>query len=318
MPEMPVILVSLIIVLAIVIVFSAVVTVRQGYEYTIEQFGRYIKTIRPGFHLIIPFFQRIGHRQNLMEQVLDIPTQEVITKDNAMVAADGVVFFQILDASQASYEVNNLTLAILNLTMTNLRTVMGSMDLDELLSKRDEINARLMNVVDGATQPWGVKITRIEIKDIAPPRDIVDAMARQMKAERDKRAAILEAEGLRNAEILRAEGEKRGAILEAEGRREAAFRDAEAREREAEAEAKATDMVSKAIAGGDPQAINYFVAQKYVEALAEFANSPNEKLVFMPMEASGVIGSIGGIAELFKDIGKTNTVSRPGGVPQVD
>ncbi len=318
MPEMSVILVSLIIILAIVVVFSAVVTVRQGYEYTIEQFGRYIKTIRPGFHLIIPFIQRIGHRQNLMEQVLDIPTQEVITKDNAMVAADGVVFFQILDASQASYEVNNLTLAILNLTMTNLRTVMGSMDLDELLSKRDEINARLMNVVDGATQPWGVKITRIEIKDIAPPRDIVDAMARQMKAERDKRAAILEAEGLRNAEILRAEGEKKGAILEAEGRREAAFRDAEAREREAEAEAKATDMVSKAIAGGDPQAINYFVAQKYVEALAEFANSPNEKLVFMPMEASGVIGSIGGIAELFKDIGKTNTVSRPGGVPQVD
>ena len=318
MPEMSVILVLLIIVLAIVIVFSAVVTVRQGYEYTIEQFGRYIKTIRPGFHLIIPFIQRIGHRQNLMEQVLDIPTQEVITKDNAMVAADGVVFFQILDASQASYEVNNLTLAILNLTMTNLRTVMGSMDLDELLSKRDEINARLMNVVDGATQPWGVKITRIEIKDIAPPRDIVDAMARQMKAERDKRAAILEAEGLRNAEILRAEGEKKGAILEAEGRREAAFRDAEAREREAEAEAKATDMVSKAIAGGDPQAINYFIAQKYVEALAEFANSPNEKLVFMPMEASGVIGSIGGIAEMFKDIGKPNAVSRPGGVPQVD
>lgn len=318
MLEMSAILVFLVIGLAVVLVFSAVVTVRQGFEYTIERFGRYTKTIRPGFHLIVPFIERIGHKQNLMEQVLDIPTQEVITKDNAMVAADGVVFFQVLDASQASYEVSNLTLAILNLTMTNLRTVMGSMDLDELLSKRDEINARLMNVVDGATQPWGVKITRIEIKDIAPPRDIVDSMARQMKAERNKRASILEAEGERESEILRAEGEKRGAILEAEGRREAAFRDAEAREREAEAEAKATDMVSKAIAGGDPQAINYFVAQKYVEALAEFAHSPNEKLVFMPMEASGVIGSIGGIAELFKDIGSSKPAARPGGVPQVD
>lgn len=319
MLEMSAILVLLVIGLAIVLVFSAVVIVQQGYEYTIERLGRYTKTLRPGFHLIVPFIERIGHKQNLMEQVLDIPTQEVITKDNAMVAADGVVFFQVLDASQASYEVSNLTLAILNLTMTNLRTVMGSMDLDELLSKRDEINARLMNVVDGATQPWGVKITRIEIKDIAPPRDIVDAMGRQMKAERLKRASILEAEGMRESEILRAEGEKQAAVLDAEGRREAAFRDAEAREREAEAEAKATDMVSKAIANGDPQAINYFVAQKYVEALAEFANSPNEKLVFMPMEASGVIGSIGGIAELFKDIGgKKPTRSRPGGVPQVD
>lgn len=319
MPEMSTILVSLIGLLAIIVVFSAVVTVRQGFEYTIERFGRYTKTIRPGLHLIVPFFDRIGSKMNMMEQVLDVPTQEVITKDNAMVAADGVVFFQVLDASQASYEVNNLALAILNLTMTNLRTVMGSMDLDELLSKRDDINARLMNVVDGATQPWGVKITRIEIKDIAPPRDIVDAMARQMKAERDKRAAILEAEGEREAEILRAEGEKKAAILEAEGRREAAFRDAEAREREAEAEAKATDMVSKAIAEGDPQAINYFVAQKYVEALSGFATSNNEKLVFMPMEASGVIGSIGGISELFKDIKGVNGPSgRPGGVPLVD
>ncbi len=318
MLEISTIVVILVAVLAIVLVFSGVVTVGQGYEYTIERFGRYTKTIKPGLHLIVPLVDHVGHKQNLMEQVLDIPTQEVITKDNAMVAADGVVFFQVLDASQASYEVSNLTLAILNLTMTNLRTVMGSMDLDELLSKRDEINARLMNVVDGATQPWGVKITRIEIKDIAPPRDIVDAMGRQMKAERLKRAAILEAEGMREAEILRAEGEKRGAILEAEGRREAAFRDAEAREREAEAEAKATDVVSKAIAGGDPQAINYFIAQKYVEALSEFAHSPNEKLVFMPMEASGVIGSIGGIAELFKDIGSSKTTSRPGGVPQVD
>jgi len=318
MLEISTIVVILVAILAIVLVFSGVVTVGQGYEYTIERFGRYTKTIKPGLHLIVPLVDHVGHKQNLMEQVLDIPTQEVITKDNAMVAADGVVFFQVLDASQASYEVSNLTLAILNLTMTNLRTVMGSMDLDELLSKRDEINARLMNVVDGATQPWGVKITRIEIKDIAPPRDIVDSMARQMKAERNKRASILEAEGERESEILRAEGEKRGAILEAEGRREAAFRDAEAREREAEAEAKATDMVSKAIAGGDPQAINYFIAQKYVDAIAGFANSPNEKLVFMPMEASGVIGSIGGIAELFKDIGKTKSGSRPGGVPQVD
>ncbi len=319
MLEMSTILTTLIVVMVIVLVFSAVVTVRQGFEYTVERFGRYTKTLKPGFHLLVPLIERVGSKQNMMEQVLDVPTQEVITKDNAMVAADGVVFFQVLDASQASYEVNNLPLAILNLTMTNLRTVMGSMDLDELLSKRDEINARLMNVVDEATQPWGVKITRIEIKDIAPPRDIVDAMARQMKAERDKRAAILEAEGSRESEILRAEGEKKSAILEAEGRREAAFRDAEAREREAEAEARATEMVSKAIAEGDPQAINYFIAQKYVEALSGFAQSNNEKLVFMPMEASGVIGSIGGIAELFKDIKGTNQPSgRPGGVPLVD
>jgi len=306
MLEMSTILVGLIGFLVVIFIFSAVVVVSQGFEYTVERFGRYTTTLVPGFHFIVPFIERIGHKQNMMEQVLDIPTQEVITKDNAMVAADGVVFFQILNASQASYEVNNLTIAILNLTMTNLRTVMGSMDLDELLSKRDEINARLMNVVDEATQPWGVKITRIEIKDINPPRDIVDAMARQMKAERDKRAAILEAEGQRNSEILRAEGEKSAAILEAEGRREAAFRDAEAREREAEAEAKATEMVSKAIAEGDQQAINYFVAQKYVEALEGFARSPNEKLVFMPMEASNVIGAIGGISELFKDTKKSS------------
>ncbi len=298
--------------------FSAVVTVRQGFEYTVERFGKYTKTLGPGFHFIIPFINRVGHKINLMEQVLDIPTQEVITKDNAMVAADGVVFFQVLDAARASYEVNNLTIAILNLTMTNPRTVMGSMDLDELLSKRDDINARLMSVVDGATQPWGVKITRIEIKDIAPPRDIVDAMARQMKAERDKRASILEAEGLREAEILRAEGEKRAAILEAEGRKEAAFRDADAREREAQAEAKATEMVSKSIADGDPQAINYFVAQKYVEALGQFANSPNEKLVFMPMEASSVIGSIGGISELFKDVNKPTKGRSATGIPNVE
>ncbi len=319
MPEMASILVWLVVLAAIILVFSGVVMVRQGYEYTIERFGKYTRTLTPGIHLIVPLVYSVGQKQNMMEQVLDVPTQEVITKDNAMVAADGVVFFQVLDAARASYEVNNLGHAILNLTMTNLRTVMGSMDLDELLSKRDEINARLMNVVDEATQPWGVKITRIEIKDIAPPRDIVDAMARQMKAERDKRASILEAEGERESEILRAEGEKKAAILEAEGRKEAAFRDAEAREREAEAEAKATEMVSNAIAGGDPQAINYFVAQKYVEALSGFATSNNEKLVFMPMEASGVIGSLGGISELFKDIkGGDKPSGRPGGVPLVD
>jgi len=313
------ILVSLIGLLAIVFIFSAVVMVPQGYEYTIERFGKYIRTLTPGLEFIFPFVTRIGHKINMMEQVLDIPTQEVITKDNAMVAADGVVFYQVLDASKASYEVNNLVIAILNLTMTNLRTVMGSMDLDELLSKRDEINARLMNVVDAATTPWGIKITRIEIKDISPPRDIVDAMARQMKAERDKRAAILEAEGMKNSAILRAEGEKKAVILEAEGRREAAFRDAEAREREAEAEAKATEVVSKAIAEGDPQAINYFVAQKYIEALSGFATSPNEKLVFMPMEASSVIGSIGGISELLKDLNSDKPKKTlPGRVPNAE
>ena len=239
---------------------------------------------------------------NMKEQVLDIPSQEVITKDNAMVTANGVVFFQVIDAARASYEVNDLYMAILNLTMTNLRTVMGSMDLDQLLSLRDQINAKLLDVVDDATQPWGVKVTRIEIKDIEPPRDIVDAMARQMKAERLKRANILEAEGERQSEILRAEGEKQSVILEAEGRREAAYRDAEAREREAEAEAKATDMVSTAIANGDPQAINYFVAQKYVETLGKFAQSNNEKLVFMPLEASGVIGALGGMTDMLKNL----------------
>lgn len=317
MLDMPTILVSLIAFLVIVLIFSAVVTVRQGYEYTVERFGRFTKQLEPGFHVLVPLFERVGRKMNMMEQVLDIPTQEIITKDNAMVGSDGVVFFQILDAPKAAYEVNNLEIAILNLTMTNLRTVMGSMDLDELLSKRDEINSRLMSVVDEATQPWGVKITRIEIKDIAPPRDIVDAMARQMKAERDKRAAILSAEGQREAEIKRAEGEKKAAILEAEGRKEAAFRDAEARERSAEAEARATEMVSKAIAEGDSQAINYFVAQKYVDALHGFARSPNEKLVFMPMEASSVIGSIGGISELFKDINKSPTRSA-GSVPTTE
>ena len=290
----------IVLILAVIIVIKGVQTVSQGYEYTVERFGRYTKTLRPGFHLIIPVVDRIGRRMNMMEQVVDVPSQEVITKDNAMIRVDGVVFFQVLDAARAAYEVNMLQVAILNLTVTNIRTVMGSMDLDELLSKRDKINAQLLGVVDDATQPWGVKVTRIEIKDITPPRDLVDAMASQMKAERIKRAEILEAEGKRQSAILRAEGEKQAAILEAEGRREAAFRDAEARERQAEAEARATHMVSQAIEKGDLNAINYFVATKYVDALQNIASAPNEKLIFMPMEASGVIGAIGGIAELAK------------------
>lgn len=290
----------ILLILAVIIVIKGVQTVRQGYEYTVERFGRYTKTLSPGFHLIMPVIDRIGRKMNMMEQVVDVPSQEVITKDNAMIRVDGVVFFQVLDAARAAYEVNMLEVAILNLTVTNVRTVMGSMDLDELLSQRDKINAQLLTVVDDATQPWGVKVTRIEIKDITPPRDLVDAMASQMKAERIKRAEILEAEGKRQSAILRAEGEKQAAILEAEGRKEAAFRDAEARERLAEAEARATHMVSQAIEKGDLNAINYFVATKYVDALQSIASAPNEKLIFMPMEASGVIGAIGGIAELAK------------------
>lgn len=284
------------------LVFLGVKSVAQGTEYTVERFGKYTHTLQPGLHFIIPLVDRIGARMNMMEQVLDVPSQEVITRDNAMVTADGVVFFQILDAAQAAYEVNDLVRAILNLTMTNLRTVMGSLDLDELLSQRDRINTQLLTVVDSATNPWGVKVTRIDIKDISPPRDLVDAMARQMKAEREKRANILDAEGFRQAEILKAEGEKAAAILEAEGRRESAYRDAEAREREAEAEAKATTMVSDAIAKGDVRAINYFVAQKYVESLKDVAKSRNSKLVLMPLETSGVIGAIAGIAELAKEV----------------
>jgi regulator of protease activity HflC (stomatin/prohibitin superfamily) len=291
-------------VLAFVVVGFMIQTVPQGREYTVERFGRYTRTLDPGFHLITPFLDRIGAKLNMMEQVLDVPSQEVITRDNAMVKADGVVFYQILDAAKAAYEVSGLEYAILNLTMTNLRTVMGSMDLDELLSQRDKINAQLLNVVDDATTPWGVKVTRIEIKDISPPRDLVDAMARQMKAEREKRAQILEAEGLRQAAILKAEGEKQAAILEAEGEREAAFREAEARERLAEAEARATMMVSQAIAKGDVNAINYFVAQKYTEALRIIGSAPNQKVILIPMEASGIIGSLAGIGELVKNAGK--------------
>ena len=286
---------------AILMVFMSVKSVPQGEEYTVERFGRYTNTLTPGLNIIVPIIDRIGNKLNMMEQVRDVPSQEVITKDNAMVTVDGVLFFQIMDSPKASYEVNNLELAILNLVMTNIRTVMGSMDLDELLSRRDNINARLLSVVDDATTPWGIKVTRIEIKDISPPRDLVDAMARQMKAEREKRANILEAEGLRQAEILRAEGEKQGAILDAEGRKEAAFRDAEARESLAQAEATATTMVSEAIAKGDVQAINYFVAQKYIESLKDIASADNSKLILMPLEASNVIGAIAGISELAKE-----------------
>jgi regulator of protease activity HflC (stomatin/prohibitin superfamily) len=284
--------------LALWIVKGAIVIVPQGFEYTVERFGRYTRTLRPGLSFLVPFLDRIGHRINMMEQVKDVPSQEIITRDNAMVTVDGVVFFQIVDASRAAYEVTGLESAILNLVMTNIRTVMGSMDLDELLSQRDKINAMLLGVVDDATGPWGTKVTRIEIKDIAPPADLVESMGRQMKAERDKRAAILESEGMRQSEILRAEGEKQAQVLEAEGRRDAAFRDAEARERLAEAEANATRMVSVAIADGDIQAINYFVANKYVEALKDIASAPNQKTLFMPLEAGSLIGAIGGIAEL--------------------
>lgn len=293
----------LIALLVLVFVFLAmgVRVVRQGYVYTIERLGKYSLAATPGLHVIIPFIDRVGHKVNMMEQVLDIPGQEIITKDNAMVGVDAVVFFSVLDAGKAAYEVSNLYVAIMQLTTTNLRTVMGSMDLDETLSKRDEINAKLLIVIDHATSPWGVKITRIEIKDIRPPADISNAMARQMKAEREKRAQILEAEGMRASEILRAEGEKQGAILQAEGRREAAFRDAEAREREAEAEAKATQMVSDAIAASGAQALNYFIAQKYTDAVSQFATSPNAKTILFPVEATQLIGSLGGIGELVKD-----------------
>ncbi|MDB5685170.1 MAG: protein QmcA [Sphingomonas bacterium] len=286
---------------AIVFVAMSVTVVRQGYHYTIERFGRFTMVARPGFNLLVPLVDRVGRKVNMMEQVLGIPGQEIITKDNAMVSVDGVVFFQVLDAAKAAYEISDLYLAILNIVTTNLRTVMGSMDLDETLSKRDEINARLLAVVDHATTAWGIKITRVEVKDIKPPQDIVNAMGRQMKAEREKRASILESEGLRASAILRAEGEKESQILQAEGRREAAFRDAEAREREAQAEATATQLVSEAIAGGNAQAINYFIAQKYVEAISLFATSPNAKTILFPVEATQLIGTLGGIGELARD-----------------
>src|SRR5688572_9629217 len=285
----------------IITIIKGVRVVPQGYEYTVERFGKYVFTMTPGLGLIVPYVYGVGRKMNMMEQVLDVPSQEVITKDNAVVAVDGVIFYQVLDAAKAAYEVAQLELAILNLVMTNIRTVLGSMDLDESLSKRDVINAQLLKVVDEATHPWGLKVNRIEIKDITPPRDLVDAMARQMKAEREKRANILDAEGFRQAAILKADGEKQAAVLEAEGRREAAFRDAEARERLAEAEAKATMMVSQAIAKGDVQAINYFIADKYVGALKALATAPNQKVLMMPLEAASLIGSIAGIAEIARD-----------------
>jgi regulator of protease activity HflC (stomatin/prohibitin superfamily) len=289
-----------VVVVAILAIAMSVRSVAQGMEYTVERFGRYTHTMRPGLNLIVPFIDRVGAKLNMMEQVLEVPQQEVITKDNAQVTVDGVVFYQVLDAAKAAYEITNLNNAIGNLTMTNVRTVMGSMDLDELLSQRDKINHQLLKVVDDATSPWGIKVTRIEIKDIAPPKDLIESMGRQMKAERDKRAAILEAEGMRQAAILRAEGEKQAAILQAEGQKEAAFRNAEARERSAEAEAKATAVVSEAISKGNVQALNYFVAQRYVDALQKIASAPNQKLIMMPLEAAGVIGAIGGVAELAK------------------
>ena len=296
------IFVAAVAVLALFIILFGVSLVPQGWEYTLVRFGKYIRTLKPGFNLIIPVIDRVGEKVSMMETVLDVPAQDVITKDNATVTADGVLFFQIIDAPKAVYQVRDLQPAMANLALTNIRTVIGAMDLDEVLSKRDEINDRLLRVVDQATDPWGVKVTRIEIKDLSPPADINEAMARQMKAERLKRAEILQAEGQKQATILRAEGDKQSMVLEAEGRREAAFRDAEAREREAEAEAAATEMVSTAIARGDVQAINYFIAQKYVGALTELAKAPNQKVILMPLETSAVIASIAGIAELTKGV----------------
>ena len=303
------------VVLAIVIMFSAVKVVPQGFEFTVERFGRYTKTIKPGLHLIMPFADRVGRRLNLMEQVLDIPAQEVITRDNAQVTTDAVAFIQVMDAAAAAYEVHNLTRAISNLSMTNIRTVIGSLDLDEVLSNRDDINERLLRVIDAATQPWGVKVTRVEIKDLEPPADITEAMARQMKAERLKRAEILTAEGEKQSAILRAEGEKQSAVLEAEGRKEAAFRDAEAREREAEAEAKATQMVSDAIAAGDVQAINYFVAQDYVKAFEKLAISPQQKTVIVPTDMSALVGTIAGVGEIAKETFSKDRPRPNGSVP---
>ena len=293
--------VILVVVLAIVVIYAGIKQVPQGYEWTVERFGRYTVTLRPGLNLIVPFIDSIGARLSVMEQVLDIPPQEIISRDNAMVRVDAVVFFQVVDTAKAAYEVRFLELAMRNLAMTNIRTVLGALDLDAMLSQRDNINTQLLHVIDDATTPWGIKVTRIEIKEIAPPKDLVESMGRQMKAERDKRAAVLEAEGLRQAAILRADGEKQAVVLRAEGDKEAAFRQSEARERLAQAEAKATTSVSEAIAKGSIQAINYFVAQKYVDALGKIATSPDQKVILMPLDASSVIGSIAGIAEIAKE-----------------
>jgi len=315
----PSIFVGVFVVLSIFLLFSTMKIVPQGYQFTVERFGRYTKTLKPGLHLLVPLIDRVGRRMNMMEQVLDIPAQEVITRDNAMVRTDAVAFIQIMDAAAAAYEVSNLQRAIANLSMTNVRTVIGSLDLDEVLSNRDEINGRLLTVIDAATQPWGVKVTRVEIKDLEPPADITEAMARQMKAERLKRAEILTAEGDKQSSILRAEGEKQSAILEAEGRKEAAFRDAEAREREAAAEAQATDVVSQAIAKGDVHAINYFVAQDYVKAFEKLAISPQQKTVIVPAEMGALVGTISGVGALAKEAFKEKDDRRhlgDGSVPQ--
>ncbi|MEZ5920704.1 MAG: SPFH domain-containing protein [Parvularculaceae bacterium] len=302
--------------LAFFILFSTIKIVPQGYQYTVERFGRYVKTFQPGLHLLTPFVDRVGKKLNMMEQVLDIPAQEVITRDNAMVTTDAVAFIQVMDAAMAAYEVHNLNRAIGNLAMTNIRTVIGSLDLDQVLSNRDDINERLLRVIDAATHPWGVKVTRVEIKDLSPPADITEAMARQMKAERLKRAEILTAEGEKQSAILRAEGEKQSAILKAEGEKEAAFRNAEARERAAEAEAKATEVVSQAIAAGDVNAINYFVAQNYVKAFEALANSPQQKTVIIPSEMSALVGSIAGVGSLAKDAFESARGRAAGSVPE--
>jgi regulator of protease activity HflC (stomatin/prohibitin superfamily) len=289
-------------ILALIVLLKSLVIVHQGYEYTIENFGRFTRVLSPGLHFIVPVVESIGAKLNKMEQVLNVPSQEAITKDNAMVSVDGVLFFQIQDAVNAAYQVRDLHTAILNLIMTNIRTVIGSMEIDELLSQRDIINHRLLSVVDEATVPWGVKVTRVEIRDITPPRDLVDAMARQMKAEREKRATILDAEGVRQAEILRAEGEKQSAILDAEGKKMAAYLEAEARERAAEAEANSTKMLSGALAKGNTNALNYFLGQKYIEALQGIVTSPNQKLMMLRMDTINVAGSLAGIAEVAKEI----------------
>ena len=303
------IFVLLVLILAIVLLMMGVKSVQQGTEWTIERFGRYTHTLKPGLNLIVPFVDRVGNKVSMRETVFNVPSQDVITKDNAMVRVDGVVFYQVIDAAKAAYEVSNVNFAVTNLTVTNIRTVMGAMDLDELLSNREHINAALLRVVDEATRAWGIKMMRIEIRDITPPQDLVDSMARQMKAERDKRASILEAEGKRQAAILEAEGQKQSRILEAEGNKEAEFRTAEARERLAQAEATATQIVSKAIHAGSPQALNYFVAQKYIEAIQALATAPNQKILLMPLEASNIIGAISGIAEITKDAFSVNTES---------